>query len=142
MHSGPLFRRRAGDHPGPSGGAYGGSAHWAELYRAGKLNVLALTLDQRDPRFPDIPTFKESGYDLSGLLGYYWVAAPANTPNAIVNHLAEALKKGVAEKGYSDAMDNLGCTARWEGPADSLKTMDKLDRLVKDVVKKYNLKPE
>jgi tripartite-type tricarboxylate transporter receptor subunit TctC len=121
---------------------YGGSAHWAELYRAGKLNVLATTLDQRDPRFPDIPTFKESGYDLSGLLNYYWVAAPANTPDAIVNHLAEAFKKGVAEKGYMNAMDSLGCTAGWEGPADSLKTMDKLDRLVKDVVKKYNLKPE
>jgi hypothetical protein len=43
---------------------------------------------------------------------------------------------------HSDAMDNLGCTARWEGPEDSLKTMDKLDRLVRDVVKKYNLKPE
>jgi tripartite-type tricarboxylate transporter receptor subunit TctC len=63
---------------------YGGLAHWAKLYRAGKLNVLAITLEQRDPRFPDIPTFKENGFDLSGLLNYYWIAAPAKTPDSVI----------------------------------------------------------
>lgn len=121
---------------------YGGSAHWAELYRAGRLNVLGITLDQRDPRFPDIPTFKENGYDLSGLLNYYWIAAPAKTPDAVINFLAEAFKKGFAEQGYIDGMSNLGCTAGWEGPAGALKSMDKLDLMVQQVAKKYNLKPE
>jgi tripartite-type tricarboxylate transporter receptor subunit TctC len=121
---------------------YGGSAHWAELYRAGKLNVLGITQDKRDPRFPDIPTFKESGYDLTGLVNYYWIAAPANTPDAIVNFLAEAFRKGFAEQGYIDGMSNLGCTAAWEGPAGAVKAMDRLDEMVRQVVKKYDLKPE
>jgi tripartite-type tricarboxylate transporter receptor subunit TctC len=121
---------------------YGGSAHWAELYKAGKLNVLAVTTEQRLPQFPEIPTFKENGYDLTGLLNYYWIGAPANTPDGIVNYLAEAFKKGFAEKGYIDGMANQGCTAAWEGPAGALKSMDKLDQLVQQVAKKYNLKPE
>ena len=121
---------------------YGGSSHWAELYRAGKLNVLATTLEKRDPRFPEIPTFKELGFDMTGLLNIYWIAAPANTPDAIVNQLAEAFKKGVSEPGYASAMDNLGCTAAWEGPAESLITLDKIEALTVKIVKKFNLKPE
>ncbi len=121
---------------------FGGASHWAELYRAGKLNVLATTLDKRDPQFPDIPTFKENGFDMAGLLNIYWVGAPANTPDAIVNYLAEAFKKGVSEPGYASGMANLGSTASWEGPADSLKTMDKIEEMTLRIVKKYNLKPE
>lgn len=79
---------------------------------------------------------------MSGLLNYYWVAAPGKTPDEIVNFLAQAFKKAVAEQGYIDAMNGMGSTAGWEGPAESLKTMDKLDLLVKDIVKKYNLQPE
>ena len=121
---------------------FGGASHWAELYRAGKVNVLATTLDKRDPRLPDIPTFKENGFDMTGLLNIYWVGAPANTPDSVVNFLAQAFKKGVAEPGYVTGMDNLGCTAAWEGPADSLKTMDRIDDTFMKIVKKYNLKPE
>ena len=121
---------------------YGGASHWAELYRAGKLNVLAITLEQRDPRFPDIPTFKENGFDLAGLLNYYWVGAPAKTPDEIVKFLAQAFKKAVAEPGYIDAMNGLGSTAGWESPEEALRTMDKIDLMVRGVVKKYNLQPE
>ena len=56
--------------------------------------------------------------------------------------LAEAFKKGVAEPAYASAMDNLGCTAAWEGPAESLSTLDKIEAMTVKVVKKFNLKPE
>jgi tripartite-type tricarboxylate transporter receptor subunit TctC len=121
---------------------FGGASHWAELYRAGKVNVLAVTLDKRDPAFPNIPTFKELGYDMASLTNSYFVGAPANTPDNIVAHLSEAFKKAAAEPGYVEAMANMGTTAGWQSTADSLTTMDKLDELVKGLVKRYNLQPE
>lgn len=119
----------------------GPSAEWTHLYKSGKVSVLAVSNDQRDPRFPDIPTFKEQGYDVS-LPSYHWVAAPAGTPDAIINFLAEAFKKGFAEQGFKDAADNLGATAAWASPEESLRTMERIDQLYSRVVKKYSLKPE
>jgi tripartite-type tricarboxylate transporter receptor subunit TctC len=70
------------------------------------------------------------------------VGAPAGTPDAVVNHLAEAFRKGVAEPGYATGMGNLGCTAAWDGPEASLKEMNKIEETFLKLVKKYNLKPE
>jgi len=120
---------------------FGGSPHWAPLYKGGKVNVLAVTSDLRDPRFPDIPTFKENGYPVD-LQNCYWIVAPAKTSDAIIRHLAEAFKKAFAEQGYKDGVDTLGVTGVWTGTEDSWKDMHKMDRLVQGVVKKYDLKPQ
>jgi len=112
------------------------------LFVSGKVNVLATTLDKRDPGMPYIPTFKENGFDMAGIMNIYWVGAPAGTPDAVVNHMAEAVRKGVAEPGYAAGMANLGCTAVWNGPADSLKEMNKIEEAFLKLVKKYNLQPQ
>ena len=120
---------------------FGSSPHWAPLYKAGKLNVLATSGEQRDPRLPDIPTFKENGYEVN-ISANYWISAPAGTPDAIIDFLAEAFKKGCSEKGYKESMDNLGLLAAWENPADSLKSMERMENLFLKIIKKYDLKPQ
>jgi tripartite-type tricarboxylate transporter receptor subunit TctC len=44
-----------------------------------ELRMLAVAADERLPAFPDVPTFKELGYDLVGG-AYRGVAVPASTP--------------------------------------------------------------
>jgi tripartite-type tricarboxylate transporter receptor subunit TctC len=131
--------------PGVLGGhlnfAIGEGAQWAPLYKAGKLNVLAVSTERRDPRFPDIPTLKELGYDVV-LAVTFWVGAPAGTPDGVINFLAEVFRKAVAEEGYKEASDIAFNTAAYEGPADSLKAMEKLDNTFQKLIKKYDLKPE
>ena len=119
----------------------GEGAQWAPLYKAGKFNILAVSTEKRDPRFPDIPTFKELGYDIVYPVSFY-IGAPAGTPDAIINFLAQALEKGVAEDGYREANDLAFNTPAWEGPAESLKAMEKLDDMFQKLIKKYDLKPE
>ncbi len=119
----------------------GPAGEWAHLYKGGKVNVLAVSTEQRDPRFPNIPTFRENGFDVV-LPSYHWVGAPAATPDPIVHFLAEAFKQGFAEQAFREAADNLGATAAWAGPEDSLKTMERIDQIYSRVVKKYDLKPE
>ena len=75
--------------------------------RAGKVNALAVSSAKRAKSLPDVPTFKELGYDLEY---YFWVGifAPKGTPAPIVNTLREGLNKAAHSKQFTDMLDNLG----------------------------------
>ncbi len=71
--------------------------------RAGKVRLLAVLPDRRglrDPSFPDVPTLKELGYDISYITVRHVVEAPPNTPSEIVRVLEEAFSRAVKEPGY------------------------------------------
>jgi tripartite-type tricarboxylate transporter receptor subunit TctC len=55
--------------------------------RAGKLRILAVAGPQRSGTAPDVPTFKELGYDIDGS-GWYALFAPAGTPPAVVERIS------------------------------------------------------
>jgi tripartite-type tricarboxylate transporter receptor subunit TctC len=120
---------------------FGPASEWASLYKAGKVNVLGVSTERRDPRFPDIPTFKEQGVE-TVMSAFHWIAAPAGTQDGIIQYLSEAFKKAFSEQGFRDAADSLGATGAWESPEESLRGMDRLDELTQRVVKKYDLKPQ
>jgi tripartite-type tricarboxylate transporter receptor subunit TctC len=65
--------------------------------KAGKLRALAVTGSARDPSAPDVPTLAELGLKGYAVEGYYLLSAPARTPDAITQKIAEvitaALKK-------------------------------------------------
>jgi tripartite-type tricarboxylate transporter receptor subunit TctC len=65
--------------------------------KGGKLIPVALSGHGRSPDLPDVPTFKELGYDGLNELGISWfgLVVPAGTPEAIVRQLQEASVKAV-----------------------------------------------
>ncbi|HKA75476.1 MAG TPA: tripartite tricarboxylate transporter substrate binding protein [Pseudolabrys sp.] len=75
--------------------------------RAGKVNALAVSSAKRTKSLPDVPTFKEQGYDLEY---YFWVAlfAPKGTPVPIINTLRQGVDKAAHSKQFLDTLDNLG----------------------------------
>lgn len=60
--------------------------------KAGKVTPLAVTTAQRQPQAPDVPTLKESGVDLI-YPGWASVVAPAGTPAAAVERVANAINE-------------------------------------------------
>ena len=71
--------------------------------RAGKIRLLTVLPDRRGPcgpYFPDIPTLKELGYNISYVTIRHVVEAPPNTPPHIVRVLEEAFSKAVKEPAY------------------------------------------
>jgi tripartite-type tricarboxylate transporter receptor subunit TctC len=65
-----------------------------EQHKAGRIRVLATSDKQRSPFLPDLPTFKESGYDIEGT-GWYGVFLPAKTPPDMVALLNKAIVAAV-----------------------------------------------
>jgi tripartite-type tricarboxylate transporter receptor subunit TctC len=75
--------------------------------RAGKVRSLAVSSAKRVRVLPDVPTFKEQGYDLEY---YFWVGifAPKGTPTSIINTLRDGLNKAAHSKQFLDTLENLG----------------------------------
>jgi tripartite-type tricarboxylate transporter receptor subunit TctC len=55
--------------------------------RAGKLRALAVSIEERSPLLPEVPTFKEAGFPGMTQRGWFGVFAPAGTPRAVVERL-------------------------------------------------------
>lgn len=64
--------------------------------QAGKLKALAVTGDKRLPSLPDVPTLTELGVDYDITI-WYGLMAAAGTPKAIVDRLAAATQKVLAQ---------------------------------------------
>lgn len=62
---------------------------------SGKVKVLAVTSPQRSPLLPNVATFKEQG--VPDLAIYIWssIAAPAGTPDAVVQRLNTEINKAM-----------------------------------------------
>lgn len=85
--------------PGPASGAINGK----------RIRGLAISSDARHPTFPDLPTLKEQGIDLSI---QFWIGlfAPAGTPPAIVKKLEAEAAKAVQHPETVKSMAQLGLT--------------------------------
>ena len=59
---------------------------------AGKVRVIAVSSDKRLEDFPDVPTYKERGWDL---VRYQWrgMMAKAGTPKPVIDRLTAAIQK-------------------------------------------------
>ena len=73
---------------------------------------------------PDVPTFKEQGYDIvEG--AYRGVVAPPGTPDDIIRKLADVFEKVMKDPGVQKKMDENGFKTEYMGPEASLKLVKK-----------------
>ena len=75
--------------------------------RSGKVRALAVSSAQRVKVLPNVPTFKELGYDLEY---YFWVGifAPKGVPAPIIVTLRDGFNKAAHSKEFLDTLANLG----------------------------------
>jgi tripartite-type tricarboxylate transporter receptor subunit TctC len=94
------------------------------LAQAGK----AVGGDQRDPSFPDGPTFRELGYDLVAK-PWYALFAPAGTPKATIERLSQAAMAAVNDPAVHKRLEAIGLEPTGLGPDALAKIMkDDYDR--------------
>jgi len=114
-------------------------AEVATLVKGGKLRILAISSEKRDPLFPDVPTFKEAGVDF--VFGTWrCLAAPKNTPKEIISKLESSVKKAVNDPKFKDFMDKNGFGQAYLGPAESAAAMAKDEKDFEKIVPGLGLK--
>lgn len=81
----------------------GGLAAVFPHIKSGKFRPVALTDLKRSAALPDVPTLKESGYDIEA---YLWVGlfTAAGVPEPIFTKLRDVIRKSVADPIFQDAM--------------------------------------
>ncbi len=106
----------------------------APQIKAGTLRPLAVWGAKRLPSLPDVPTFKELGYDIEF---YIWsgLFAPAGTPVAIVTSLRDAAKKAVADPEFKLAMDKIETPIAYLDAPEFQKFWDKDAKRLADAVR-------
>jgi tripartite-type tricarboxylate transporter receptor subunit TctC len=78
--------------------ALGSNATAGAMYRAGKLQYLAVAAPKRVSAFPNVPTIGESGgpagFEVSG---WTTIAAPRGLPKAVTDKIQRDIEKALAE---------------------------------------------
>jgi tripartite-type tricarboxylate transporter receptor subunit TctC len=100
------------------------NADIARLVQAGKARLLAVGGAKRDPAFPDVPTFKEAGYDMPAATpSWYALFAPAGTPDATVKRLSDAAIAAVKDETVNKRLVNMGLQPTGHGPEELARIM-------------------
>lgn len=75
--------------------------------QAEKVRMLAVAMEDRHPKFPDVPTFKELGFDLiSG--AFRGIAVPESTPEDIRIKISDMIGEINADPEFRARMENDG----------------------------------
>lgn len=71
------------------------------------MRMLAVASEERLPAFPDVPTFKELGYDIVGG-AYRGVAVPSSVPEDLRQRISDIVSEINAEPGFVEDMEAAG----------------------------------
>ncbi len=112
-----------------------------EQHKAAKLRALASAGPVRSSFLPDVPTFKELGFNFEGQ-GWYGLYAPARTPPGLIARLNKAVLEGLAKPDVKARVTKLSLEAIPSTPAE-LAARQKADlERWGPVVKASGFKPE
>jgi tripartite-type tricarboxylate transporter receptor subunit TctC len=78
-----------------------------ELYKAGKIRILAVTGSKRSAFLPDVPTIRESGYDV---VNDSWIGTlvAAGTPPEVVRQLDKAIEVASKSPELKESLAKFG----------------------------------
>jgi len=117
------------------------SSGWAPLVDAGKFRLVANWGEQRSPRFPQVPTFKEIGYDVVAR-SHLGIIGPKGIPSPIVAKIHEAFKKAMDEPEFKEIMKKLDMAHYYLNSEDYTKYMRQDFEQIGKLVKKLGLDKE
>ncbi len=86
--------------------------------RSGQLRALAVTAGKRQPQLPDVPTAIEGGVKGYDVASWNALAAPAKTPQPIIDKLHDAVVKALDAPDVKKRFAELGVEPRPSSPEE------------------------
>src|SRR5262249_8195292 len=105
----------------------------------GKVRVLAVTGDSREPLLPDVPTVKDSGYPSYVVIGWNGIAARAGVPKEITQYLNAEINRSLAAPDLQRGFRTLGIEARGSTPEAMWDRMARDGRKWAEVIEKAGI---
>ncbi len=109
------------------------------VLRSGDVVALATSATKRIPSIPNVPTMTEKGQPDASLSTWAELYAPAKTPKAIVERLAQALEKTMKDPAVVSAIEKAGLVVEYHGPEETLKLIQRENEIVTRLAKQLGL---
>ncbi len=107
-----------------------GIATVAALAKGGKLKLIGVMANSRQPEYPNTPTLKEVGINGFDFSTWFSLAAPPGTPKDIIDRLQRETVKALADPELKERYAALGLKSNGTTP-------DELATLVRDQLARY-----
>ena len=124
--------------------ASGSYATMLPFLQSGSVKVIAVPTLERMKKLPDVPTFHEQGLTEKAFQVRGWVgcAAPAGTPDAVVQKLSDLMVEGGKTERVQKILDTFGIDEAARDRAYFKKVIDEEGPVWLDVVRSLNLEPQ
>jgi tripartite-type tricarboxylate transporter receptor subunit TctC len=111
------------------------------LVESKKLRPLVVSDSERSNLYPDVPTFKELGYDV---VNFVWmsVGTSKGTPKQVEDVLVGAFRKATQDEGYKKLTDQMGVKQIFLDSEKAGPWLRAQDNRIRNLATKIGLKPE
>jgi len=103
------------------------------------MRILGIVYPQRMKEFPDVPTFKEMGYNID-LIQFYGIFAPKGTPKEIREYLSGIFKKATEQKEFKELAQKFTLDISYMAGDEFAKFIESQDATIKRLIEKSGMK--
>jgi len=118
--------------------AFGLMLVFRPLLEDGKLRILGVADEKRNPLFPQVPTFREQGYDFSAPT---WEAlhAPKGLPPDVYQKISEAARKSLTDPDLIGKFGKIGMNISHQAGSEFTEWLKTYDKEIKDLTMELGL---
>lgn len=117
------------------------STEWLPHVKEGSLRLLATQGEKRMKSFPNVPTFRELGYDFINET-VFMIAAPKGTPAPVIQKLDESFHKAMDDPKFIETIANIEFAVSYRNSADTKKYLDDAYARFGEMIKKLGIQKE
>lgn len=103
--------------------------------RAGKVRPIAVTSAKRTPVAPDVPTVSETLVEFD-IVSWTTLTGPAKLPPDVISRLSSLSKQALESADLKAKFQDLGATAWWQSPSDTLAYRDAEEARLAPIIRK------
>ncbi len=121
---------------------FGTSTNLSAHAQAGKLRVLATTLQERSPLMPDVPSFPEAGQAKFPIGPWFGLVGPAGLPREVVARMNKEMVAVLAKPNVKELMLRQGFMAKSSTPEALAAYMKEQQAIWRSALKTAGVEPQ
>jgi tripartite-type tricarboxylate transporter receptor subunit TctC len=117
------------------------STEWLPHVKEGSLRLLATHGEKKMKSFPNVPTFRDLGYDFINET-VFMIAAPKGTPAPVIKKLDESFRKAMDDPQFVQTIANIEFAVSYRNSEDTKKYLDDAYARFGEMIKKLGIQKE